>query len=154
MLKPQPRVSNLNRPFWEGCNSGRLVVQRCRNEACGRKVFYPRVCCPYCRGGDLDWIACSGRGRIISHTTVHRPHHDGFSAEAPYMFAAVEIEEGPCLYAQVPDAPIDGSSLIGRSVIADFVPHGPDLQIVVFRLDHSKGGSADLSASPWLVGAT
>ncbi len=151
MLKPQPRISNLNRPFWDGCNNGRLMIQRCRDEACGRNIFYPRACCPYCRGGDLDWIACSGRGRIISHTTVHRPHHDGFTAEAPYVFAAVEIEEGPCLYAQVPDAPID-SSLVGRPVIADFMPHGPDLRIAVFRLADSK--DAALSASPWLVGTT
>jgi uncharacterized OB-fold protein len=134
MLKPQPRISSVNRTFWEGCSRGQLLVQCCRNEACGRKVFYPRVCCPYCRGGDLDWIESSGRGRIISHTTVHRPHHDGFLADAPYVFAAVEIEEGPCLYAQLSDAPTDNSSLIGRLVIADFVPHGPDLHIAVFRL--------------------
>ena len=59
----------------------------------------------------------------MSHTTIHRPHHDGFNAEVPYVFAAIEIE-GAQLYAQVPGAPSDGSSLIGRDVTVEFVTHG------------------------------
>jgi uncharacterized OB-fold protein len=132
MLKPQPRVTELNRPFWNGCNEGRLMIQRCA--ACSRAVFYPRVCCPFCRHGVLDWIQASGLGKVISHTTVQRTHHDSFNAEAPYVFAAVELEEGPCLYAQLRGAPTDGTSLIGRPVAAEFVDHGPGLKIAAFRL--------------------
>jgi hypothetical protein len=132
MLKPQPRVTELNRAFWNGCNEGRLVIQRCA--ACKRAVFYPRVCCPFCRSGTLDWIEASGRGKIISHTTIRRTHHDSFNAEAPYVFAAVELEEGPCLYAQLRGAPTDGASLAGRAVAAEFVEHGPGLKIAAFHL--------------------
>ena len=133
MPKPQPRLTELNRPFWNGCNEGRLMIQRCTT--CLRANFYPRVCCPACKSGELDWIQASGRGKVISHTTVHRTHHDGFNAEAPYVFAAVELAEGPCLYAQLRDAPTDGTSLIGRPVAAEFVEHGPGLKIAAFRLD-------------------
>lgn len=132
MLKPQPRITENNRPFWQGCNEGRLMIQRCT--ACGRGVFYPRVCCPHCRHGALDWIEASGKGRVISHTTVWRTHHDGFNGEAPYVFAAVALDEGPCLYAQLPGAPVEGPSLVGRRVDVSFVPHGPQLSIPVFRL--------------------
>ena len=132
MIKPQPRVTELNRPFWEGCNEGRLVIQKCR--ACARAVFYPRVCCPFCKAGDLDWIEASGRGTVISHTTVHRTHHDSFNAEAPYVFAAVALDEGPWLYGQLREAPADGSSLVGRSVVAIFVAHGPQQKMAAFRL--------------------
>lgn len=31
--KPAPRVTDINRPFWEGCNAGKLMLQRCRAEA-------------------------------------------------------------------------------------------------------------------------
>ena len=48
------------------------------------------------------WVEVPGRGKIVSHTTIHRPHHDGFNAER-YVFAAIEIE-GAQLYAQVPGA--------------------------------------------------
>lgn len=132
MQKPQPRVTEQNRPFWDGCNEGRLVIQRCR--ACAKAVFYPRACCPYCKAGELDWFTASGRGRVISHTTVRRTHHDSFNAEAPYVFAAVALEEGPWIYAQLPGAPTEGASLVGRAVDAVFVDQGPGRKIAAFRL--------------------
>jgi uncharacterized OB-fold protein len=130
-LKPQPRVNEVTRPFWEGANSGALMIQRCGN--CRRAVFYPRVCCPFCQAPDPAWERASGRGRVVSHTTVRRTHHDGFNADAPYVFAAIELDEGPCIYAQVPGAPLE-ESLVGRVVAVDFVEHGPDRTMPVFRL--------------------
>ena len=52
------------------------------------------------------------------------------------MFAAVGIDgaDGALLYAQVPDAPTDGTSLVGRPVQVEFVTHGPNRQIPVCRL--------------------
>ena len=131
MLKPQPRINELNRPFWVGCNEDRLVIQHC--QACGKFVFYPRACCPHCREDRLTWKEVSGYGAVISHTTIWRTHHDGFNQDAPYVFAAVALTEGPCLYAQLPGAPIE-ESLIGRSVQAAFLEHGPDRKIAAFRL--------------------
>jgi uncharacterized protein len=132
--KPQPRVTELTRPYWEGANERALMIQRCANPACAKAVFYPRVCCPYCHGPDLTWFQASGRGSIVTHTTVRRAHHDGFNASAPYVFAAVEIEEGACIYAEIPGAPVEGASLIGRPVTVDFVEHGPGRCMPVFRL--------------------
>lgn len=131
VLKPQPRVTPLTRPFWDGANEGKLMIQRCAS--CGSAVFYPRVCCPFCQASELRWEAASGRGRVISHTTVRRTHHDGFNADAPYVFAAVALEEGPCIYAQIPGAPLE-ASLIGREVRVDFVDHGPGRKMPVFLL--------------------
>jgi hypothetical protein len=34
----------------------------------------------------------------------------------------------------VPGAPTDGSSLIGRDVTVEFVTHGPDRKLPMFRL--------------------
>lgn len=132
MLKPQPRITELNRPFWDGCNAGRLMIQQCTS--CGKGVFYPRVCCPFCQADVLRWIEASGRGRLISHTTVRRTHHDSFNAEAPYVFAAIALEEGPCLYGQLLDAPLDGESLVGRAVTVTFAEHGPGRKIAAFAL--------------------
>lgn len=134
VVKPQPRVTELTRPFWEGALDGRLRIQRCANPACAKAVFYPRVCCPHCHGAQLDWIDASGRGKVVSHTTVRRTHHDGFNADAPYVFAAIELAEGVLIYAQLPDAPTEAASLIGRSVTVDFVEHGPARRMPVFRL--------------------
>ncbi len=133
VLKPQPRVSELTRPFWDGANAGKLMIQRCTHADCSKAVFYPRVCCPFCKRPGLAWIEASGRGSVVSHTTVRRTHHDGFNHEAPYVFAAIELEEGPLLYAQMPGAPLD-DSLVGTAVRVDFREHGAGRQMPVFVL--------------------
>jgi uncharacterized protein len=132
--KPQPRVTALTRPFWDGANERRLMIQRCTVPACGKALFYPRVCCPHCKSPALEWIQAAGKGRVISHTTVRRTHHDGFNADAPYVFAAIALEEGPCIYGQMPGAPSEGVTLSGRPVYVDFVEHGPQRLMPVFRL--------------------
>lgn len=134
MNKPQPRVTELNRRYWDGVDAGRIVLQHCLNHACRRAIFYPRVCCPYCQHAELEWREAAGTGRVISHSTIHRTHHDGFNDEAPYVFAAVELIEGVLVYAQLPGAPVDGESLVGRAVAADFVSHGPNRRMLVFRI--------------------
>jgi uncharacterized protein len=142
VLKPQPRVTQLAKLFWEGANECRLMIQRCAQPGCGKAVFYPRVCCPFCKSPELSWFQASGKGTIISHTTVRRTHHDGFNAEAPYVFAAVALQEGPCVYAQVPGAPPDSGSLVGKAVMVDFVEHGPGRRMPVFRMTNLAGSAS------------
>jgi uncharacterized OB-fold protein len=105
---PQPRITEVNRPFWDGCRAGKLMLQRCGNASCGRFVFYPRVCCPYCGGGELAWQEASGVARLHSWTVVHRPGHAAFMTDVPYVFAAVILAEGPLMYGRMlvaPDTP-------------------------------------------------
>ncbi len=131
--RPMPRIDAVNRPFFDGCNDGRVVIQKCEAAGCGRHVYYPRVCCPHCHGARLAWVEVTGAGRIVSHTTVHRPHHPAFYPDAPYVFAAVRLDEGPIVYATVLDAPAEGS-LTGRSVTPAFTQHTPHQKLLAFRL--------------------
>ena len=64
-------------------------------------MFYPRVCCPYCGSGELVWEQASGSGRLQSWTLVHRPGHDAFLLDVPYVFAAVTLAEGPLIYGRL-----------------------------------------------------
>ena len=64
---------------------------------------------------------------------VHRPHHEGFGPEAPYVFAAVELAEGPLMYSRLAGRPPE--DLIGRSVRSVFVDHGPQQKVPFFELD-------------------
>jgi uncharacterized OB-fold protein len=115
-LAPQPRITEIDRPFWDGCRAGRLMLQRCGDAACGRFVFYPRVCCPYCGGGALDWRQAAGTGRLQSWTVVHRPGHAAFMAAAPYVFAAVTLTEGPLIYGRLLVPPDSGALAIGAAL--------------------------------------
>lgn len=132
--KPAPRINGINRPFFEGCNRSELLLQQCEASDCGRFVYFPRVCCPYCGGGDLEWRRASGRGRIKTFTVIHRPQHKSFLAEAPYYFAAIELAEGPLMYSRIEGAPDPDAELIDRPVSAIFVQHTPEQKLPFFRL--------------------
>ena len=42
----KPVISETNKPFWDGCKDGKLMLPRCLT--CNRVHFYPRVICPHC----------------------------------------------------------------------------------------------------------
>lgn len=133
-MKPSPRVTPTNKPFFDGCNRDELVIQRCADPACARFVYYPRVACPYC-DGRLEWAGASGLARIVSFSRIHRPHHESFYAEAPYYFVAVQLEEGPIMYSRLAhEGPLDENQLIGRDVRAVFVQHTPEQRLPFFKL--------------------
>ncbi|MEQ1852220.1 MAG: OB-fold domain-containing protein, partial [Chthoniobacteraceae bacterium] len=122
--KPLPRLNAINRPFFEACKEDRLVLQRCKAQACGRYIYFPRVCCPHCQGGELEWVEASGAGTIVTYTVVHRPNHPSFFPEAPYYFIAVRLREGPLMYSRLAERPDPALELIGAAVQVSFVAHG------------------------------
>ncbi len=130
MMKPVPRINAQNAPFWQGCNENRLVLQCCN--ACDRYVFYPRAACPHCHADRLEWKQVAPEGEVISHTTVRRTHHDGFNDDAPYVFAAVSVADGQCIFGQIVGPAED--DLIGRKVTIEFAPHSMGQKIPVFRI--------------------
>ncbi|MEX0682809.1 MAG: Zn-ribbon domain-containing OB-fold protein [Dehalococcoidia bacterium] len=103
--KPLPSPSAVSQPFWDGLAVGELRVQKC--DACGRYVFYPRPFCPHCLSDSLTWTPLSGRGRVYTYTIVRRAMNPAFTADVPYVFAIVELEEGPRLPTNVINCPPD-----------------------------------------------
>ena len=136
MKRPMPRITALSRPFWEGCNEGRLVVQHCTADDCGNFVHYPRVACPFCHRDSLEWREVSGEGAVVSHTTVHRAHHESFDHLVPYVFAAVRLAEGPIVYARLRHADVS-DALIGNSVKAAYEPYTDDQKMLVFDIEQA-----------------
>ncbi len=95
----------------------RLEGTRCIT--CGTVYFPLRVICPKCRRkGKLERIKLSGEGKVYSYTVIHVPA-GGFEKVVPYVFAIIELKEGPRLSAQIID--VDPSSVyIGMPVKAVF----------------------------------
>jgi uncharacterized OB-fold protein len=97
--KPLPAPSPITQPFWDGLRAGELRLQRCHD--CRRYVFYPRSVCPHCLSRELEWVAASGRGKLYSYTIVRRAMNPAFQEDVPYVFAIVELEEGPRLTTNI-----------------------------------------------------
>jgi len=92
MKKPLPPITPETRPFWDGCASGELRYQVC--VGCGAVQRLPRTRCASCHGDALEWRRSAGRGRILSHTTVHRAPTPAFRDDVPYVIALVDLDEG------------------------------------------------------------
>lgn len=132
--KPLPRINAINRLFFAACNEGVFKLQRCQSPACGKHIYFPRVCCPHCGGGDLAWETVSGRGTIRTHTLVRRPQHPSFFPEAPYVVLAVTLDEGPLMYSRLVDKVAEDADLIGRKVEVVFADLAPTQKLPYFRL--------------------
>jgi uncharacterized OB-fold protein len=91
--KPLPAPDHDSLPFWEGCRSHRLLVQRC--EDCGRPRFPPGPRCPHCRSPRARWDESRGRGTVYSWIVVEHPvPPDVYGADVPYVVALVDLDEG------------------------------------------------------------
>lgn len=82
-------------------------AQRYRNEsarckACGHRHFPPRAVCEQCGGRDLERVAMALTGRVLTWTVVHATPPD-LAADAPYVVAVLEMDDGTRTLAQVAD---------------------------------------------------
>ena len=99
--KPLPVITEENRPFWEGCQQGKLLLQQCRK--CYHYQFYPRLYCMQCSSETLQWVEANGRGVIYSFTIIYQNKSPEFVHETPYNVAIVQLEEGPRLLSNIVD---------------------------------------------------
>lgn len=104
---PLPVVTEENRPFWDGCQQGKLVLQYC--EQCQHYQFYPRMYCMQCDAKTLSWREVSGRGTIYSYTIIHQNKAPQFVNDTPYNVAIVQLEEGPRMLSNIVE--IDAGNL-------------------------------------------
>jgi uncharacterized OB-fold protein len=103
-LKREEAPAEIYRRYLE---SGKLGFQRCGG--CGAAVFYPRVLCPVCGSGALEWRTSSGRGVVYATTAVHRREDE------PYNVCLVELEEGFRMMSRI-ESVAAGEVEIGLSV--------------------------------------
>jgi len=103
--KPVPLEDDLSRPFREAALEGGLLIQRCRS--CGSHQFYPRRHCVTCFARDPQWVEASGAARLHTFSVVRRTADRAFADDVPYVFAVVELAEGPRMTVNVVDTPLD-----------------------------------------------
>ncbi|HXH21624.1 MAG TPA: Zn-ribbon domain-containing OB-fold protein [Dehalococcoidia bacterium] len=127
---PNPAHWPASKPFWEAAKRHELVMPRCRR--CDKLFFYPREVCPYCLQSDIDWQQVSGRGRLYSFTVIHQPANAAFLDDVPYIYAMVQLDEGPRMISNLVDiAPAEAK--VDMPVVAVFDDVTPEWTLVKFR---------------------
>jgi len=107
--------SGSTRVYHVGLAAGRLMLQRCC--ACGRCRIPMAPVCPYCDGEEVDWIAASGQGHVVSFVHYTRAHLPEFEAVVPYTVLCVQLAEGPRMF--------------GRLVGSDAAQIGQDVAVII-----------------------
>lgn len=102
--------------------------RRYRNEAskcnqCGARHFPPRQVCDDCGSTDVVAVTMSDTGRVLTYAVVRTAGPD-FAAEAPYVVAVLEMDDGTRTMAQVAD------------VAPEDVRSGMKVRLVLRRLKH------------------
>ena len=100
-MKPLPRITPDNEPFYQALREGRFVLPYCAE--CGQPHLPPGPVSPFCFALTIEWRPASGRGRISTWTVVHKAWFPAFAGDIPYNVVQVELEEGPRLTANVVD---------------------------------------------------
>lgn len=95
--KPLPRPTPETQPYWDKARAHELWLPRCLDT--GRFFFPPRLYSPF-TGGGIEWARVSGRGKLASFLLNYRAAA-GYEGEVPYVIALVELDEGPCLTANL-----------------------------------------------------
>jgi uncharacterized protein len=101
--------------YMAALRENKLLGLKCRN--CDTVTAPPRMVCRKCTGTDLDIIELSGKGRIVTFTSVFVPP-DAFVGKTPYLVVMVELEEGPWLMGNLDGTDPSSASmnLMGKQV--------------------------------------
>jgi uncharacterized OB-fold protein len=91
-LKPLPKITELNAPFWEGLRAHEFRVPKCRQ--CGDYNWVPYPACRTCLSEEQEWTVVSGAATVWSYSVCHRGP-GLFNHEVPYVVVLAKLVEGP-----------------------------------------------------------
>jgi uncharacterized OB-fold protein len=115
--KPLPKLTALNRPFWDATLRGELVFQRCR--ACGKHWYPIEPRCPKCLSAQYEWAPSKGSARVLSYVVFHQVYDKRFKSSVPYNVALVELDEDVRMFTNIVGIANDALE-VGMKVAVEF----------------------------------
>ena len=100
--KPRPNIPPDMQAFWDAMKEHKFVLWHCK--VCGT-WYWPMASCrnhpndPFM--ANMEWKEASGRGKVFTFTVPHWAFHPGFKNDVPYIYALIELEEGPLFSSNV-----------------------------------------------------
>ncbi|MBI4334401.1 MAG: Zn-ribbon domain-containing OB-fold protein [Chloroflexi bacterium] len=100
--KPMPSPDDDIAPMYEGLKKHEFRLCHCKK--CGA-WYWPATDCmkhdsePYL--GNMEWAKASGKGKVFTFNVHYRAFHPGFVDELPYVYAMIELDEGPMITSNI-----------------------------------------------------
>lgn len=121
--KPRPNIDEDNEAFYAGLKQHKLLVWKCKDCTCG-KAYWPKAYCqtkePEAYADNMHWVEASGKGKLYAFNRHHWAFHPGFKDEIPYVYALIELDEGPLI----------STTLVGDKLPKDVYDVGQRVEIV------------------------
>ncbi|MCC8958122.1 OB-fold domain-containing protein [Bradyrhizobium sp. Pear77] len=89
---PVPSTVVETKPFWDACNRGIFLVQRCRD--CGETQYHYRGFCCHCWSDAIEDLAIEGAGKVWTFSRVLVNRSPQFAQWGVYVTGVVELPEG------------------------------------------------------------
>ncbi|MCL6563391.1 MAG: OB-fold domain-containing protein [Firmicutes bacterium] len=106
--KPRPNIDGDIQPFWEGLKNHQFLLYRCQQ--CGA-WYWPAAFCRFHDNqpfaANMKWEPASGRGRIFTFNVHHWAFDPAFKEDVPYVYALIELDEGPMFGTNIVGTPPD-----------------------------------------------
>ena len=87
--QPAPAPDGLDRPYWEGLQEERLLVQQC--QSCETWQWGPEWVCHSCHSFDVGFQETAAQGTIYSYERVWHPVHPALHEQGAYLVVLVEL---------------------------------------------------------------
>jgi uncharacterized protein len=132
--KPVPYIDADIKPFYDGLKEHKFKIMRCTT--CGA-YYWPAA---YCRNhankpnmSEMEWVEVSGLGTVATFNIHYTAFNPAFKDDIPYVFALVQLDEGPMFGSTVENVSAESVHVGMRCrVIFDDVD---DLQMTLPRLE-------------------
>ena len=125
-MRPDPIQRIDTAFFWEGCEKGEFLVQKC--EPCNKLWHPPRPMCPTCHSLEKTYDKLSGKGTVLSWARQVRPA-SYFFEESPFVIL-VELEEGIRMLSNLEG---DTQPEFGMAVEVEFAKTSGGKAVPVFK---------------------
>jgi uncharacterized OB-fold protein len=126
-----PSRSPETEPFWEACNRGEFLVQRCAD--CGKVQYHYRKICAFCWSDAVEDVVSVGEGTVWTYTVVHKNRSPAVEGKVPYVVVLIELDEGVRVFGNLVECDPEDVE-IGTPVKLAFSPAADGQMIPVFRL--------------------
>lgn len=93
--KALPAITLDNQGFWDSCKEHKMKLQKC-NE-CGKFRYFTSPICPNCSSFEFRWEPVTGKATVYTYSVVHRPPSEAWVDDVPYVYAIVQLDEGPMM---------------------------------------------------------
>lgn len=96
---PVPTTVNETQPFWNACNKGQFLVQRCRD--CGKVQYHYRAFCCHCWSDEVEDLPIAGTGKVWTYSVVQVNRSPQFAEWGVYATGVIEVPEGVKIISRI-----------------------------------------------------